>query len=435
MSARRLPWPRTLLGRHLALLVLLIVAGQIGAGLLVFSLAMLPRVQQAADGMAAQVQALRAGVEGLAPAERLAFAQRFNGALTAQASPGAQEGAPTGLERRFLQALAQRLSTQGAAAVSQPAWRRDAQGRLWVHAGADASDPWLAMPRLLALDEARGAWLAALAAGLLLALAGVWRLQRLLAAPLQQLMRAAQDVAAGRPPLSLPETGPRELATVGTSFNRMVQALTSAERERALMLAGISHDLRTPLTKLRLAIDIAGTHLEPELAASMTRSVDGMTAIVMQFLDFARTGEGDALTLESVDALAMAVAQAQQDLGRLVQLQLGDATPCHVHPLWLRRAIDNLVENAWRHGAPPVVLRTGCDSGSVWIEVQDHGSGVAAADLERIRQPFVRAGTAAQGTGLGLAIAERAALAHGGALQLESAPGQGLRARIRLPLA
>jgi two-component system osmolarity sensor histidine kinase EnvZ len=108
----------------------------------------------------------------------------------------------------------------------------------------------------------------------------------------------------------------------------------------------------------------------------------------------------------------------------------------------LRRAVDNLVENAWRHGAAPVVLRTGRadnagpQSDGVWIEVQDHGPGVPAAELERIRQPFAR-GEAARsgrpGAGLGLAIADRVARAHGGRLELHSTPGQGLRARLVLP--
>lgn len=439
MSAPRLRWPRTLLGRHLGLLVLLIVAGQLCAAALVRQLVVLPRVEQAAQGLAAQVAALRAGLQALPAPERAAFAAQFNRAVGEQAAPPPAAGwqaRPSRMERRFLEALARQLPGEGAQAPLP--WRRDAQGTLWVRVALDGAGHWLRLPALFPLREATGAWLAAMAAGLLLALVGVWRLQRRLAQPLEQVVQAAQGIAHGEVPPRLPEDGPHEMATVGRSFNQMAQALAEADRERALMLAGVSHDLRTPLTKLRLGVEIAAPRLDPALAASMVRSIEAMDGIVGQFLDFARTDAAEPPVRESLDALATAVAQAQADHGRTVQLALAGVPPSTVQPLLLRRALDNLVENAWRHGAPPVVLRTGRAPGRVWIEVQDHGGGVPAEALQRIRAPFARGDAQARhgtpGAGLGLAIAERAVRAHGGALELDSPPGQGLRARLWLPL-
>lgn len=258
--------------------------------------------------------------------------------------------------------------------------------------------------------------------------------------PLGQLVAAARQLAQGQPPAPLPEDGPDELASVGRSFNQMAQSLATADHERALMLAGVSHDLRTPLTKLRLGVEIAGAQMDAALAAGMARSVDEMDAIVGQFLTFARSGEAEAPTTASLNALAQAVAEAQADHGRTLVLELAPDLPDGpVHPQALRRALDNLVENAWRHGAAPVVVRTGSGAQQVWIEVADHGGGMDAGELDRMRQPFVRGGGAARtgtpGAGLGLAIAERVARAHGGMLALHSAPGQGLRARLVLPLA
>ncbi|MFN3376382.1 MAG: ATP-binding protein [Burkholderiaceae bacterium] len=435
----RARWPRTLLGRHLGLLVLLIVAGQLCAAALVRQWVIQPRIAQAAQGVAAQVAALRTGLLALPAAQRAAFVQGFNDAAAqhAAAVPNAPWRArPSRMQQRFVDALAQQLSDAQGAAPST--LRRDAQGTLWVQVMADGTAHWLRLPALLPLREATGAWMASVALGLLLALVGVWRLQRHLAAPLQQVVQAAQAVAQGQEPPHLPEDGPHELATVGRSFNHMVQSLAQTERERALMLAGVSHDLRTPLTKLRLAVEIASPRLEAELAASMARSIEAMDGIVGQFLDFARLGEHEVPVQESLDALASAVAQAQADHGRTLVLELAGVPPCAVRPQLLRRALDNLMENAWRHGAPPVLLRTGLAPGQVWIEVQDHGSGVPAGDLARIRQPFARgnaqARSGAPGAGLGLAIAERAAHAHGGRLELDSAPGQGLRARLSLPV-
>ena len=274
-------------------------------------------------------------------------------------------------------------------------------------------------------------------ASMVLALAGAWWLQRHLNQPLQRVVLAAQRLARGQPPAPLREDGPTEIATVARSFNHMAHSLAQADQERALMLAGVSHDLRTPLTKLRLGVEIAGPQMEPELVTRMVRSMDEMDAILGQFLHFARMQEAEPPQAAALDDLAQAIAQAQADHGRSVALELGAPPPTPVQAQALRRAVDNLVENAWRHGAAPVVLRTGSEGHAVWIEVQDHGPGLPATELERVRQPFAR-GEAARsgrpGAGLGLAIADRVARAHGGRLELHSAPGQGLRARLALPV-
>ena len=276
---------------------------------------------------------------------------------------------------------------------------------------------------------------------MLLALLGAWWLQRHIHRPLAQVVAAARQLAQGQTPAPLPEDGPEEIATVGRSFNHMAHSLAAAEQERALMLAGVSHDLRTPLTKLRLGVEIAGAQVDAPLAASMARSIDEMDGIVGQFLQFARVGsnagEAEAPTTASLNDLAQAVAEAQADHGRTVRLALGTLPDVPVRPQALRRALDNLVENAWRHGTPPVLLRTGADADGVWLEVQDQGPGIAPAELDRIRQPFARGDGAARsgapGAGLGLAIVERVARSHGGRLELHSAAGAGLRARLVLP--
>ena len=182
---------------------------------------------------------------------------------------------------------------------------------------------------------------------------------------------------------------------MGRSFNQLVKSLDAIERDRALMLAGVSHDLRTPLTKLRLGVEILAGDAEAGIAASLVRSIAEMDAVVGQFLDFARRRQ-----------------------------RCADG---------VRRAIVNLVENAVRHGRPPVTLATGSDGTWAWV---DAGDGIAAADVEALKQPFRRAGTArsgAPGAGLGLAVVERIARLHGGELQLLPSSPHGLRARLRLP--
>ncbi|WP_306556116.1 ATP-binding protein [Acidovorax sp.] len=452
-------WPRSLLGRNLLLMAVLIVLGQLVAAVLVRQMIFKPRVAQVADGVARNVAALRAGLQALPPAQRVAFVEAFNRQAVLSAPPAAPESAArrallSPMERQFVQAVSRRLGADDAATQTQtqtqtqtpqpqPLWRRDSTGVLAlhvVHEGAEGAESyWLNLPSVFPSREFTGAWLAATLASMLLALLGAWWLQRHINRPLVQVVGAAQQLAQGRSPATLPDDGPEEIATVARSFNQMAQSLAAADHERALMLAGVSHDLRTPLTKLRLGVEIAGPQVDAPLAASMARSIDEMDGIVGQFLQFARSGEAEVPTTASLNDLAQAVAEAQADHGRALVLELGALPDVPVRPQALRRALDNLVENAWRHGAPPVVLRTGADATQVWLEVQDQGPGITAEEIDRMRQPFARGGGTARagapGAGLGLAIAERVARAQGGALELHSAPGQGLRARLVLPLA
>ena len=443
-------WPRSLLGRNLLLMAVLIVLGQLVAAMLVRQMIFQPRVAQVADGVARNVGALRAGLQALPPAERAAFVEAFNQQAVRSAPPVAAENAArrallSPMERQFVQAVSRRLGADDAATPtsqsSQPVWRRDSMGVLAlrvVQQGPEGTETyWLNLPSVFPTREFTGAWLAATLASMLLALLGAWWLQRHINRPLAQVVAAARQLAQGQTPAPLPEDGPEEIATVGRSFNHMAHSLAAAEQERALMLAGVSHDLRTPLTKLRLGVEIAGAQVDAPLAASMARSIDEMDGIVGQFLQFARSGEAEVPTPASLNDLAQAVAEAQADHGRTVRLALGTLPDVPVRPQALRRALDNLVENAWRHGTPPVLLRTGSDADGVWLEVQDQGPGIAPAELDRIRQPFARGDGAARsgapGAGLGLAIVERVARSHGGRLELHSAPGAGLRARLVLP--
>lgn len=322
-------WPRSLLGRNLLLMAVLIVLGQLVAAVLVRQMIFKPRVAQVADGVARNVTALRAGLQALPPAQRVAFVEAFN-RQAAQATPpalpesAARRGLLSPLERQFVQAVSRRLGAGDAETQPpQPVWRRDSTGVLALRMVHEGTDYWLNLPSVFPSREFTGAWLAATLASMLLALLGAWWLQRHINSPLVQVVGAAQQLAQGQPPATLPDDGPEEIATVARSFNQMAQSLATADHERALMLAGVSHDLRTPLTKLRLGVEIAGAQVDAPLAASMARSIDEMDGIVGQFLQFARSGEAEAPTTASLNDLAQAVAEAQADHGRALVLELG----------------------------------------------------------------------------------------------------------------
>ncbi|MDI3380728.1 ATP-binding protein [Xenophilus aerolatus] len=432
--------PRSLFGRNALFIVALIVLGQLGGALLLRQMVVKPRLDLAADSVARNVAALRAGLVTVPPTQRQAFVDAFN----ARARAGGAGSEPsaratlrpllTPLERGFVQRVSARLAGEGVDVI----WRRDTGGSLALRLPMAGGEQWVALPGVLPEREFTGAWLAVSTVSVVLAIAGALWLQRRLDRPLARVVDAARTLAGGQVPAPLPEAGPTEIATVSRSFNQLVASLQQTERERALMLAGLSHDLRTPLTKLRLGVEILHGRGEPELMASMTRSIEELDAIVGQFLDFARSGEDEAPGPVDLNALALAVQAAAADHGRVLRVEVAPGLPLvPARSKALRRVVDNLVENAFRHGRPPVVLRIAYEPQGCSIEVEDQGPGIDPAQAELLKQPFRRAGDArsgAAGAGLGLAIADRIVRGHGGRFELLPATQGGLRARVSLPL-
>ena len=427
--------PRSLFGRNFLLIVALIALAQIGSALLARELLLRPRQEQLADGIARNLAAIRTGLLALPVAQRAAFIDAFN-QQRAPADGGAALDRPassqlTMLERRFIRAISERVAAEGVDVI----WRREAGRGLALRLTIEGTPYWIVLPGVLPAREFSGAWLAASLTGALLALLGAFAIQRRLNRPLAQVVRAAGELARGAAPQPLPEDGPVETAMLARSFNRLAASLAQTERERALMLAGVSHDLRTPLAKLRLGVEILADRSEPELTASMNRSIAEMDAIVGQFLDFARGDEAQPMAEGDLDAIVGAIARGCADHGQALALALGAPPRVRMREQAMTRCVTNLVENAFRHGGAPVGIRTGGDHDSVWVEVTDCGDGIAASDAEALKQPFRRAHSArsgAAGAGLGLAIVDRLVRAQGGRFELLANAPRGLRARITL---
>lgn len=434
--------PASLRGRYALLMVLLVVLGQLVTALLLRELVLRPRVAQAAESTAQTAQALRAGLLALPREQRAAYVRAFNARELLAGSPDspdrAQEAqgwqlAPrlSAMEREFVEAISDRLDEGGPVR-----WQRQGNGRLELRLAVDGADEGLVLPGLRVVREFSGAWAMATAASALLALAlALWLLGRV-GQPLARVEQAARRVAVGDMPPPLPEGGPREIATVSRSFNAMVHGLAQADRDRAVMLAGVSHDLRTPLTKLRLGVELGEGRLDGELLASMRRSIEEMDAIVSQFLDFARDDALAATTPVDLWSLAQQICAAQADHGRSIALVGGPLPHAAVHAAALLRAIVNLVENAFRHGRPPVTIRVGSDTTHAWLDVCDAGDGIPPGRAEELKQPFRRGDSARSGVagaGLGLAIVDRIVRRHGGEFRL-GREGRMTCARVRLPL-
>lgn len=250
---------------------------------------------------------------------------------------------------------------------------------------------------------------------------------RRLALPLRQLAASAPALVRGEDATLASSGVPREVRELQSVLLRASGEVREAAAERQLMLAGISHDLRTPLTRVQFALEmLPGT--DPALRAGMERDIAEIDAILSQFIAYARDGRDEAV--EAVDLAAIcrnALAAATYEW----EAELAPQAPMRGRPMALLRAVENLVGNAERHGEPGFALHLRHDGDAWRIEVLDQGPGIPARVAKRVRQPFVHDGGAG-GTGLGLAIVDRIARQHHGELQLLANPPRGLRAVLLL---
>jgi two-component system, OmpR family, osmolarity sensor histidine kinase EnvZ len=301
----------------------------------------------------------------------------------------------------------------------------------------EEGDFWLGLPRERLDRHFPLQWLGWGAAVLLLALFGAWLIVFRITRPLKALERAAKKVGAGETAPPLPEKGPDELVAVTVAFNQMNRDLARLEEDRSLLLAGISHDLRTPLTRLRMETEMS---VGDETArAGMEADIMEMDRTIGQFLDFARPEHRDATAAASLDLkeLVEAIARRYGERVRFSCRPAGADFSVRVEPEALRRALVNLIENALKHGgsAAPAEIELALEGTDLIAAVLDRGPGIPPAEVERLKQPFTRGETArtgAGGAGLGLAIVDRIVRSLGGRLELLPRAGGGLAAHIIL---
>jgi signal transduction histidine kinase len=266
-----------------------------------------------------------------------------------------------------------------------------------------------------------------------LALLGLWA-ARALTRPLTALASAAENFRLDQEAAPLPERGPEEIRVAAAALNRMRARIRELVENRTHMLAAMGHDLRTPVTRMRLRAEF----IEDEaLRAQMLRDVAQMQAMIDAALSFLRDGQaGGAASTIDVASTLQTICDECADLGRAVAYQGPAHQTVVAHGDELHRAVANLVDNALRHGET-VVLRLRAEANQVLIEVEDDGPGISG-DKAAMLEPFVRGDAARRmndqaGFGLGLPIARAVAAAHGGTLSLHDRTPRGLVARITLP--
>jgi len=271
----------------------------------------------------------------------------------------------------------------------------------------------------------------------LLSVIGGWIFVRQLNRPLKSLEIAAENVGRGDFPEPLVERGSSEIMAVTQAFNHMSRGIKQLEEDRNLLMAGISHDLRTPLTRIRLASEMMQEQ-DAFLKEGIETDIDDMNNIIDQFIDYIRHDSKDKAELGDLNVLVEEVLNVETPSDRIITFLPGECPKIPLRHVAVRRALANLVQNAIRYTTDEIEVFTGQDKakGYAYFIVSDKGAGIPEADIERLFQPFTQGDTArgTEGSGLGLAIIKRIVDTHGGSVVLSNKAEGGLQAKVCLPL-
>jgi two-component system, OmpR family, osmolarity sensor histidine kinase EnvZ len=293
---------------------------------------------------------------------------------------------------------------------------------------------WIGVRSNLDGEDFRLRWWLTVALSVVLIAIGSWWFVRKLVAPLQALESAVADFSVGKPFVAPEHSRTREVQTLIDAFSRMAKEREVIETQRALMLAGISHDIRSPLARIRMAaelIDKSGNNAA--LAERIARNIAIADDLVESFSDYVRANSEPLDDQIDINALVRHEIEAQGLASHV--LVRNDITCVRGNERLLQRALTNVLDNALKHGRAPITVAIENDAYGVRIVVSDSGDGIADEDRERLLRPFERgdASRSTGGSGLGLAIAVRVAARHGGNLTIERAESGGVRCIFHLP--
>jgi two-component system osmolarity sensor histidine kinase EnvZ len=431
--------PRTLFGRTALVIALVSIAFQIFTIAVITYFALLPLGRHATDDFAALMMSAAQAWQTAAPDERgqLQNELRRTHRLQVQDPPVAAQNFPRLLPYFFF--LESALSKRsGQTIVLHKNIGTDGQAWYWADLPAGNRSVRVGFPSSRVSVQPSLALLIILAAGAIVTfITSAW-LARWLIKPLARLAAATQRIGQGQRPAPLPETGPSELATVAREFNRMGEQVEELLANRTTLLAGISHDLRSPLARIQLALGMLSEKPDRELLERIMHDVEGMNDLIARCLEIGRDfAEKDEVELNLCELLAE-IAQEYAVAGADIRGHKGPQCCLHVRPLALRRILSNLLDNAVRYGdGNPIDIEYRLGNEMVEICVSDRGSGIPESERDAVFRPFHRLDPSRSsrtgGSGLGLAIVRQIANANGWSVTLHERPGGGTMACVRLP--
>jgi two-component system osmolarity sensor histidine kinase EnvZ len=308
---------------------------------------------------------------------------------------------------------------------------------VWLHVvPPDRPAKWLGVAGQVVVPAWSARTLLALLITSALVVGVSWRFTRRLTRPLEQLRERMQAHQPGQPaPVAAPATASPEVAAIDTAYRDLLARLQQHERERAVLLAGVSHDLRSPLGRIRMAAELLPDADETRARrASIVRNVHDADRLIESFLDHVRAGELPCNETVDLAAVARQVVAGFERPAAELALDAPAALPRErANRLLVERLIANLVDNALKHGCAPVRVSVGGSPAQAWITVDDAGDGIPAAEVAHLTDAFARGDDSRSrpGTGLGLAIVRQVATRLGGVLAFER---DGNMHRVRVTL-
>jgi len=430
-------FPRSLLWRTVLLLAVLMVAGHF-ASLEIFRAAERePRAVQIAQQIASVVNLTRSALITADSAKRLDLLRDLSQQEGIQVYADAPNEPVEALPDRPITRLVTLELQRRLGPDTQLLGTSDSTHGVWVSFKIDDLEYWVRLSRERIERAEQLRWIGWGALILLLSVIGAFAIVARINRPLRELTRAATAIGRGDVPPPVVETGPAEVRTLSRAFNQMATDLQRADADRALLLAGVSHDLRTPLSRIRLGVEMLDDKTDAVLREGMVQDVEDIDAVINQFLDFARvTGEPGSGGELDLNELVHSVVDRYVRQGKQVSARTSPVPVLNLQPLAIQRLLTNLIDNALRHAGDQVEVETSTTAGRARLSVLDRGPGIPAADAERMLQPFTRLNEARStpGSGLGLAIVDRIAKMHGGTVQLLPRAGGGLEARVEFAL-
>ncbi|MBP6513882.1 MAG: HAMP domain-containing protein [Steroidobacteraceae bacterium] len=430
----------SLLQQNALRLVAVFVTFQLVAAVAVMSLLMLPLAHRAASDFAQLMVLAAQTFAELPPTTRPAFLleleTRHGIVVLEQAPAGARSDGQHG---PYVRNLEEALTGLSGSPVRVFNAARDGEAWHWAELPSGQRKVWLGFSHDRVGTQPLTTALLILAAGLLLAIATAWWLARRTLLPLQRLDAAAAALGRGERPELLPEAGPREIAALARRVNALARQVQDLLEARTTLLAGLSHDLRTPLARMRLNLELLERRPDSARIARLDADIQEMDRLVGETMELARGLGREAGVATDVPSLLEGLAQQTRESGVQVSVAAAPITVTEP-PMAIHRLLGNLLSNAQRYGGgAPIELKAESVAGGCRIGVLDRGPGIPADQLEAVFHPFHRVETsrnpATGGSGLGLAIVRQLAQANGWQVSLENRAGGGLEAWVVLPAA
>ncbi|MCW8907886.1 MAG: ATP-binding protein [Sedimenticola sp.] len=431
--------PRTLFGRTLVTIAIVSIGFQIFMMLVIGSLMLVPLGQRSADDLAALMVSVAENWQQQEPQARRQleseYMRRYQILPSSNRIPFPESNSWLPY-RFFLQNALSRRSGEPVRLLQQSG--PDRGDWFWVDIPLQDASVRVGFPRSRIGVHPPIALVLVLSAGAWVTVITVIVLVRRLSSPLESLSRAVRTLGTGEWPEPVSERGPEELASLARSFNRMTGQVRELLANRTTLLAGISHDLRTPITQIQLALEMLPDEGgDPHLMAGIRRDLERINRMIGLFLDISRGLEGGEDQQLLIEPMLNDLAGQYRERGADVSWSPCPGCCQRVNAMALNRILSNLLDNALRYGAgTPIALDCRCIGSGTVITVSDQGPGIPESERERVFQPFHRLeqsrNKSTGGSGLGLAIVRQLAHAYGWEVSLESNLPAGTRAVVTL---